>query len=194
MMEKRRVVITGMGLVSCFGTDVSEFYQNLLDGKSGVTNVTAFDASELPTLFGASVKNFNPEDFLDKKQARRVDPCISYGIAAGKLALKNSNLDLNGIDKAKAGIIIGSGMGGMQAFIDGVETAYTKGVSRVSPFFIPYVLTNMPGALLAIELGFKGPNYSVSTACATSNYSIYSAAEHIRRGDADVMIAGGVEA
>jgi 3-oxoacyl-[acyl-carrier-protein] synthase II len=85
-------------------------------------------------------------------------------------------------------------MGGMQAFIDGVETAYTKGASRVSPFFIPYVLTNMPGALLAIDLGFKGPNYSVSTACATSNYSIYSAAEHIRRGDADVMIAGGVEA
>jgi 3-oxoacyl-[acyl-carrier-protein] synthase II len=193
-MKKKRVVITGMGLVSCFGTDVDVFFKNLLAGESGVSKVTAFDPGELPTTFGASVQGFDPELFLDKKQARRVDPCIAYGIAAGKLALQNSQIDLEKLNKCRAGVIIGSGMGGMQVFIDGVETAFEKGVKRVTPFFIPYVLTNMPGALLAIDIGFKGPNYSVSTACATSNYSIYTAAEHILRGDADVMIAGGVEA
>lgn len=193
-MKKKRVVITGMGLVSCFGTDVNKFFESLLAGKSGVSSLTAFDPGELPTTFGAAVSGFDPELFLDKKQARRVDPCISYGVAAGKLALQNSSIDLEKINKLRAGVIIGSGMGGMQVFIDGVETAFEKGVKRVTPFFIPYVLTNMPGALLAIDLGFKGPNYSVSTACATSNYSIYTAAEHILRGDADVMIAGGVEA
>jgi 3-oxoacyl-[acyl-carrier-protein] synthase II len=193
-MKKKRVVITGMGVVSCFGTDVDEFYKNLLAGKSGVSKITCFDCGEIPTHFGASVRGFNPELFLEKKQARRVDPCIAYGIAAGKLALENSKLDLEALDKTKAGVIMGSGMGGMQVFINGVETVYEKGPSKLTPFFIPFVLTNMPGALLAVDIGFKGPNYSVSTACATSNYSIYSAAEHIRRGDADVMIAGGVEA
>ena len=193
-MEKKRVVITGMGLVSCFGTDVDEFYNCLLAGKSGVTKVTAFDCSEIPTQFGASVKDFDPEQFLDKKQARRVDPCIKYGVAAGKLALANSKLDLDAINKSRAGVLIGSGMGGMQVFIEGVETIVQKGPSRVSPFLIPYIITNMPGALLAIDIGFKGPNYSVSTACATSNYSIHLAAEHIRNGNADIMIAGGVEA
>ncbi len=193
-MEKKRVVITGMGLVSCFGTDVEEFYRNLLSGTSGVSNVTAFSCDEIPTKFGASVKEFDPELFLDKKQARRVDPCIAYAVAAGKLALQYSNLDLSKIELNRAGVIIGSGMGGMQIFIEGVETIVEKGPKRTSPFLIPYILTNMPGALLAIDIGFKGPNYSVSTACATSNYSVYLAAEHIRRGDADVMITGGVEA
>ncbi|MBM3192816.1 MAG: beta-ketoacyl-ACP synthase II [Chlamydiae bacterium] len=193
-MKKKRVVVTGMGLVSCFGTDVNKFFESLLEGKSGVSKVTAFDPGELTTTFGAAVTGFDGELFLDKKQARRVDSCILYGVAAGKLALQNSSLDLEALNKLRAGVVIGSGMGGMQVFIDGVETAFEKGVKRVTPFFIPYVLTNMPGALLAIDLGFKGPNYSVSTACATSNYSIFAAAEHILRGDADVMIAGGVEA
>ena len=192
-MEKRRVVITGMGLVSCFGTDVEEFYRNLLAGKSGVSEVTSFDCSKLSTRFGASVKGFDPELFLEKKQARRVGPCIAYAVGAGKLAVQNSGLDLSKIEKTRAGVIIGSGMGGMHIYNGGVITAVQKGYDRVSPFFIPYVITNMGGALLAIDLGFKGPNYSVSTACATSNYSIYLAAEHIRRGDADVMVAGGVE-
>ncbi len=193
-MSKRRIVITGMGVVSCFGTDVEEFYKKLLEGKSAVSSVNEFDASALPTRFGASVKGFDREHFLDKKNARRVDSCMAFAMGAGKLALGHSGIDLNALDKCRAGVIIGSGMGGMQTFIDGVEVNHEKGPSRVSPFFIPYVLTSMPGALLAIDIGFKGPNYSVSTACATSNYSIYLAAEHILRGDADVMLAGGVEA
>lgn len=193
-MEKRRVVITGMGLVSCYGTDVEEFHQNLLLGRSGISPVTTFDCSEFPTKFGASVKGFNPELFLEKKQARRVDPFIAYAMAAGKLAIQNANLDVASVEKTRAGVIVGSGMGGMQIYTDGVEAVFEKGIKRVTPFFIPYVITNMASALLAIDVGFQGPNYSISTACATSNYSIHAAAEHIRRGEADLMVTGGVEA
>lgn len=193
-MKKKRIVITGVGLVSCFGQDVDAFYEALLEGKSGVQEITSFDTSALPTHFGAPVTGFDPEQFLDKKQARRVDPCIAYAIAAGKMALQKAQLDLEQIDKMRAGVLISSGMGGMQAIMDGVITIHEKGYKKVTPFFIPYILTNMASALLAIELGFKGPSYSVSTACATSNYSIYLAAEHLRRGDADIIIAGGAEA
>ena len=194
MSQKKRVVVTGMGLVSCYGTDVEDFYENLLLGKSGVSPLTTFPCDDLPTRFGASIKNFNSEEFLDKKQARRVDPCIAYAVAAGKKAFQDSGLDAEKIDRTRAGILIGSGMGGMQVFYKNVEAFIDKGPSRVTPFFIPFIITNMPGALLAINLGFKGPNYSVSTACATSNYAIALAANHIRSGDADIMITGGVEA
>ena len=153
-LEKRRVVITGMGLVSCFGTDVKTFYRNLMEGKSGVRPVTAFDCSSLPTKFGAAVSDFNPELFLDKKQARRVDPCIAYGVAAGKLALQYANLDPDALDKTKAGVLIGSGMGGMPTYNQGVRVVAEKGYDRVSPFFIPYVITNMAGGLLGVEFGF----------------------------------------
>ena len=135
---------------------------------------------------------FDPELFIDKKQARRVDPCIAFAVAAGKMAMQHAKLEVK--DPTRAGVLIGSGMGGMHTYNANVEAMVKAGPKRVSPFFIPYVITNMGGAILAMELGFKGPNYSVSTACATSNYSIYLAAEHIRRGDADVMIAGGAEA
>jgi 3-oxoacyl-[acyl-carrier-protein] synthase II len=193
-MTKKRVVITGMGLVSCFGQDIETFYQNLLAGKSGVKEITSFSVADLPTRFGAPVEGFNAEAYLEKKQARRVDPCIAYAMGAGKQAILHAKLDLDKIDKHRAGVLLGSGMGGMRVFVDGVETMVEKGSKWVTPFFVPYILTNMPGALLGIEFGFQGPNYSISTACATSNYSIYSAAEHIRKGDADIMLTGGVEA
>ncbi len=191
---KKRVVITGMGLVSCFGQEIEEFYKNLLNGKSGVQEIQSFPTENLPTKFGAPVQGFDPELYLDKKQARRVDPCIAYAIGAGKRAIADAKLDLTKINKERAGVLVGSGMGGMRVFVDGVQTLVEKGSKWVTPFFVPYILTNMPGALLAIECGFQGPNYSISTACATSNYSIYSAAEHIRKGDADIMLTGGVEA
>lgn len=193
-MPKRRVVITGMGLVSCFGKDVKTFYESLLAGKSGVRPITSFELGDLPTTFGASVIDFDPEEFMDKKQARRVDPCIAYANAAGKMAVQDAKISLESLDKTRAGVVIGSGMGGMKIYLEGIEGMLDKGYKRVTPFFVPYTITNMPGAILAIDLGFKGPNYSVSTACATSNYSIHLAVEHIRRGDADLMIAGGVEA
>ncbi len=195
-MKKKRVVITGMGVVSCFGTDVNEFYNQLLAGKSGIVPIEAFPCQDFPTRFAGIVSNFDVGNYLDKKQARRVDPFISYSIVAGKKALEHANLTgeaFEKLDKARAGVLIGSGMGGMNVFYEGTEALLTKGFKRITPFFVPYIITNMGGALLGIELGFMGPNYSISTACATANYCIYSAAEHIMKGDADVMICGGSE-
>jgi 3-oxoacyl-[acyl-carrier-protein] synthase II len=196
-MNKKRIVVTGMGVVSCFGDDVDIFYQNLLLGKSGIVPITDFPCEDYPTRFAGVIRNFDAGDYMDKKQARRVDKCIAYCMVAGKKALANAGLQNDAFDhlqKTRCGILIGSGMGGMTVFADGVQTLIEKGQRKVSPFFVPYILTNMSGAMLGIDLGFMGPNYSISTACATSNYSIISAAHHIRNGDADLMLAGGVEA
>jgi len=196
-MTKRRIVVTGMGVVSCLGNDVDHFYDQLLSGKSGVSLIESFPCADYPTRFAGCIKNFDVGNYLDKKQARRVDPFIRYAMVAGKKALEKGNLtgdSLAKLNKSRCGIIIGSGMGGMQIFSDGVETIINEGLKRISPFFVPYIITNMGGALLAIDLGFSGPNYSISTACATSNNSIVSSAQHIQRGDADLMLCGGSEA
>jgi len=196
-MQKKRIVVTGLGVISCLGEDIEEFYRNLIAGKSGISNITSFPCEELSTRFAGVIKDFNPENYLDKKQARRVDRFIAFTVAAGKNALKTSKLDadaINALDKTRCGILIGSGMGGMDMFADGVQTLVEKGSKRVSPFFVPYILTNMGGAFLGMEYGFLGPNYSISTACATGNNSIIAAANHIRMGDADLMICGGAEA
>ncbi len=195
-MAKKRIVITGMGIVSCFGDDVDHFYNQLLAGESGVVPIQEFPCQDYPTRFAATVRNFDTGDYLDRKQARRVDPYIRYTMVAGKKALEHAGFvgdALEKLDKKRCGVLVGSGMGGMGVFFDGVETLLTKGYKRLTPFFVPYIITNMAGALLAIDIGFMGPNYSISTACATSNFCIYSAAEHIRKGDADVMICGGTE-
>lgn len=195
-MSKKRVVITGMGVVSCFGTDVDAFYQQLLAGKSGIAPIKGFPCQDYPTRFAGVVSDFDVGPYLDKKQARRVDPFISYTIVAGKKALEHGKLSgeaLEKLDKSRAGVLIGSGMGGMNVFYEGMETLLTKGFNRITPFFVPFIITNMGGALLAIDIGFMGPNYSISTACATSNYCIYAAAQHIKNGDADVMLCGGSE-
>lgn len=195
-MSKKRIVVTGMGLVSCFGTNLQKYYQSLLSGISGVAKIASFPTDNFTTQFAAEVKDFDPTQFLDKKQARRVDKFISYAISAGKLALENAQLNAEALTKlelTKCGVIIGSGMGGMSMFVDNVN-ALNESPRRVSPFLIPYIITNMGGGLLAQEIGFMGPNYSISTACATSNYSIIAAANHIRKGDADLMICGGSEA
>lgn len=192
-MQKKRVVVTGLGVVSCLGSDVEEYYQKLLQGESGVSTIEKFDAAEFSTKIAGEIKNFDVEDYMDKKQSRRVDPFISYSMVAGKKALENASINLDTIDKKRAGIIIGSGMGGMDVFYNGVNTLREKGHKRLTPFFVPYIITNMGGALLAMDLGFMGPNYSISTACATANNSIYSAAEHIRNGNVDIMLCGGAE-
>jgi len=196
-MSKKRIVVTGMGIVSCFGNDVDTFYQSLLAGKSGIATITEFPCEDFPTRFAGSIPNFEVGDYMDKKQARRVDKAIAYTMVAGKKSLEHAGLTgeaFNQLKKERCGILIGSGMGGMTTFTDGVQTLIEKGQRRVSPFFVPYILTNMCGAMLGIDLGFMGPNYSISTACATANYSIISAANHMRNGDADLIIAGGVEA
>ncbi len=196
-MAKKRIVVTGMGVVSCFGNDVDHFYEQLLAGKSGIVPIDAFDCSAYPTRFAGAIRNFDVGDYMDKKQARRVDPFIRYTMVSGKKALESAGLKgeaLNQLDKTKCGIVIGSGMGGMSVFYEGVETILSKGFKRLTPFFVPYIITNMGGALLAIDIGFMGPNFSISTACATSNYCIHAAAEQIRQGKANLMLAGGVEA
>jgi len=193
-MKKKRIVITGMGVVSCFGNDVEHYFEQLLQGKSGVRPIGSFPVADYPTQFAGWISEFDPGEYMDKKQARRVDPFIRYAMVAGKKALEMSRADLSQLDKAKCGVIIGSGMGGMTVFYEGVETILKSGYRRLTPFFVPYIITNMGGALLAIDLGFQGPNYSISTACATANYSIHAAAEEIRRGTADLMITGGAEA
>ncbi len=196
-MAKKRVVVTGLGVVSCFGNDVDHFYDSLLQGRSGASAITQFPCEEYSTRFAASIKNFSAENYLDHKQARRVDPFIAYAIVASKKALEQAQLTgdrLEALNRGKCGVIIGSGMGGMATYNEGLTVLHTKGVRRVSPFFIPYTLTNMAGGLVAIETGFMGPNYSISSACATGNYAIINAANHIRNGEADLMLCGGVEA
>lgn len=191
------MVITGMGVASCFGNDVDVFYNSLLQGKSGVKPITHFDVSAFPTQIAASIENFEVGSYMDAKQARRADPCMQYAIVAGKKGLEDAGFSLetlSGIDKRRAGVMISSGMGGMNTYQEGVTDYLNKGLRRLSPFFVPYILTNMAGAVLAMDLGFMGPNYSISTACATSNFSIAAAADHIRKGEVDLMIAGGVEA
>lgn len=196
-MKKKRIVVTGMGVVSCFGNDVNTFYSSLLAGKSGIGPITEFPCEDYSTRFGGVINQFDPGEYIDKKQARRVDKYILYTMVAGKKALEQAGLSgdsLAKLNKQKCGAIVGSGMGGMGVFSDGVQTLLEKGNRRVTPFFVPFILTNMGGALLAMDVGFMGPNYSISTACATSNNCIIAAANHIRAGEADLMICGGVEA
>ena len=196
--NKKRIVVTGMGLVSCFGNDIDDFYNRLLRGESGVRMIDSFAVEDLPTRFGAGVPDFEADEYIDKKQARRIDPCIKFTIVAGKRALEMANLGnedaLAKLNRKRCGVLIGSGMGGLKTFYDGSVTYQSKGYRRITPFFIPFIITNMGGALLAIDVGFMGPNYSISTACATANYSIISAANHLLMGDADLMICGGSEA
>ncbi len=196
-MNKKRIAITGIGVISCLGTSVDEFYQNLLQGRSGISVITSFPVEEFSTQFAGVIQGFDPLDYIDKKQVRRIDKFIAYTLVGAKKALKSAQLEgeaFEQLNKLRCGILIGSGMGGMGVFSEGVQTLLEKGPKRVTPFFVPYILANMGGGLLAVDLGFMGPNYSISTACATSNNCIISAANHIRNGEADLMLCGGMEA
>ncbi|KAK1683415.1 hypothetical protein QYE76_044263 [Lolium multiflorum] len=196
---RKRVVITGMGLASVFGNEVDAFYDRLLAGESGVGTIDRFDPGSFPTRFAGQIRGFSSEGYIDGKNDRRLDDCIRYCILSGKKALQSAGLgtgsDAHGkLDVGKAGVLVGTGMGGLTAFSDAIQNLTEKGYKRISPFFIPYSITNMGSALLAMDVGFMGPNYSISTACATSNFCFYAAANHIRRGDADIIVAGGTEA
>ncbi|KAF5729762.1 3-oxoacyl- acyl-carrier-protein synthase I chloroplastic-like [Tripterygium wilfordii] len=194
---KKRVVITGMGLVSVFGNDIDTFYNKLLEGESGISLIDRFDASNFSVRFGGQIRNFSTKGYIDGKNDRRLDDCWRYCLVAGRRALEDANLGteiLEKMDRTRIGVLVGTGMGGLTAFSNGVETLIQKGYKKITPFFIPYSITNMGSALLAIDTGLMGPNYSISTACATANYCFYAAANHIRRGEADIMVAGGTEA
>ncbi|XP_076887907.1 3-oxoacyl-[acyl-carrier-protein] synthase I, chloroplastic-like [Bidens hawaiensis] len=194
---KKRVVITGMGVVSVFGNDIDIFYQRLLAGESGVGLIDRFDVSEFPTRFAGQIRDFKSSGYIDPKHYQRLDDCQRYCIVAGKKALEDAALSghtLSKIDKARAGVLVGTSIGGVTILSDAMGTLVKRGCRKITPFSTPYALSSMGPAYLAIDLGFMGPVYSISTACATSNSCFYAAANHIREGVADLMIVGGVDA
>ncbi|MGG1633617.1 beta-ketoacyl-[acyl-carrier-protein] synthase II [Paenibacillus sp. FSL A5-0031] len=193
---KQRVVVTGMGVITSLGSDLEEFWGNLLDGKSGVSVVEAFDFSEYPTRIAAEVKNFNPEDYgLDKKEARRMDRFVQFAAVASQLAVKDADLQIGtNADPERVGVMVGSGIGGLGTWEDQHNILLEKGPKRVSPFFIPMMIANMASGQVSMLTGAKGPNSTAVTACATGTHSIGDSFKLIQRGDADVMIAGGAEA
>lgn len=191
---KNRVVITGMGVISPLGNLVEEFWNNLIEGKSGIGLVTRFDTTDLPTKVAAEVKNFDPTEWISKKEARHMDRFAQFAIAAAKMALQDSGLDLEKIDKERAGAVMGCGIGGVITFEDQKEVLTNKGSSRISPFFVPMLISNMAAGHLSIEFGLQGSSMTIATACASATNAIGEALRAIQRGDADVIFCGGTEA
>jgi 3-oxoacyl-[acyl-carrier-protein] synthase II len=193
-MSKRRVVVTGLGVVSPVGIGVKTAWDNILAGKSGITQITKFDASAFSSTVAGEVKDFNVEDYLSAKDARRMDTFIQYGLVAAIEAVKDSGIVVTEENAERIGVSIGSGIGGMQ-FIEDTDILYqASGPRKISPFFIPGTIINMISGNLSIMFGFKGPNVAIVTACTTGTHSIGDASRMIEYGDADMMIAGGSEA
>jgi 3-oxoacyl-[acyl-carrier-protein] synthase II len=193
-MSERRVVITGMGLVSPVGNDLDVFWKNLLAGQSGIGPVTRFDTTNFDSKIGGEVKDFHPEQFMPAKETRRTDRFTQYAVVASKKALTDSGLDLATEDLNRIGVLVGSGIGGMETIENQARALITKGPGRVSPFMIPMLIINMASGYVSMLLGVKGPNLSVVSACATATHALGEAARAIVHNDADVMIAGGSEA
>ncbi|MBY5920958.1 beta-ketoacyl-ACP synthase II [Ferrimonas balearica] len=192
-MSKRRIVVTGLGAVTPVGNDVATTWNNLLAGQSGVAPITHFDASDLAVRFSASVKDFDVEQYLSKKDARKMDLFIQYGLAASIQAIKDAGLEVTEDNAHRIGAAIGAGMGGLD-LIEANHTQLMKsGPRRISPFFVPSTIINMIAGHLSIMYGFTGPNIAITTACTTGVHNIGHAARMIAYGDADVMIAGGAE-
>jgi 3-oxoacyl-[acyl-carrier-protein] synthase II len=191
----RRVVVTGLGAVTPIGNNVKDFWSNLVSGVSGIDVIKRFDpvAIGLPVIIAGEVKNLNPEQFLDSKELKRMSDFVKFAVIAAKEAIQDSGLELDKIDLTRAGVIVGTGIGGLRDIEEQQKVVMEKGVRRVSPFFIPSGISNMASGYISIEFGFKGPNSCVVTACATGTHSIGDAFKIIQRGDADIMIAGGTE-
>ena len=193
-MSTRRVVVTGLGTLSPVGNTADEFWSSLVQGRSGVGLITKFDTTGYPTRIAGEVKNFDPLDFVDKKDARRLDPYLQYAVASSVLAVQNAALDTGKVDGTRFGVLIGSGIGGITTLLESHRNLLEKGPDRVSPFFIPMLIANMASGLVSMRFGAKGPNSAVVTACATGNHAIGDSFKIIQRNDADIMIAGGSEA
>lgn len=193
-MSKRRVVVTGLGVVSPVGIGVKAAWDNIIAGKSGITQITKFDTSAFASTIAGEVKDFNVEDYLSAKDARRMDTFIQYGLVAAMEAVKDSGIVVTEENAERIGVSIGSGIGGMQ-YIEDTDLLYqASGPRKISPFFIPGTIINMISGNLSIMYGFKGPNVAIVTACTTGTHSIGDASRMIEYGDADVMVAGGSEA
>src|SRR5881398_831237 len=191
---ERRVVVTGIGLVTPLGTGTKQSWEAAIAGKSGVGPITRFDAKELPSRIAGEVKNFDASQFMDKKEARRNDLFIQFGLAATQLALEDARLPTDKPLGERVGVIVGSGMGGLATLEDTHLTAVNKGHRRVNPFFIPSIIVNLVGGQISIKYGAAGVNYAPLAACATGNHAIGESMRHIQHGDADMVISGGAEA
>jgi 3-oxoacyl-[acyl-carrier-protein] synthase II len=189
-----RVVVTGIGIISALGTGVDNFWEALKSGKSGIRKIESFDTSAFATKIAGEVTDFKAEDYIDKKLVKRSDRVIHFALAASRMAVEHAGLDLDSVDLDRAGAVIGTGIGGMGTWEAQHSNLINKGPRRISPFFIPSMIPNMPAGQVSIDLGLKGPSYSVVSACATGGNCIGSAFDAIRSGRADVMLAGGTEA
>jgi 3-oxoacyl-[acyl-carrier-protein] synthase II len=193
-VNTRRVVVTGLGTLSPVGNTADEFWTALVQGRSGVGMITRFDTTGYPTRIAGEVRNFDPLNFVDKKEARRLDPYLQFAIASAVLAVQDAALDTGKVDGNRFGVLIGSGIGGISTLLESHRNLIEKGPDRVSPFFIPMLIANMASGLVSMRFGAKGPNSAVVTACATGNHAIGDSFKIIQRADADIMIAGGSEA
>jgi len=192
----RRVVVTGVGAVTPLGNSVEEFWNGLIEGRSGIDYIKEFNPDDynLSVKFAAEIKDFNPTDYIDSKEAKRMSRFVQYAFIAAREAVKDSGLELDKIDHNRAGVLVGTGIGGLRDIEAQHSVILEKGAKRVSPFFIPSGISNIASGYISIEYGFKGPNSCVVTACATGTHAIGDAMKIIQRGDADIMIAGGSEA
>lgn len=192
---KHRVVVTGMGVVTSLGADLDTFWNNLQAGKSGVSLIEAFDTTEYTTKIAAEIKDFDPALYMDKKDARKMDRFVQFGVAASVMALKDAGITIGeNVDPETIGVIVGSGIGGLGTWEDQHTILMEKGPKRVSPFFIPMMIANMASGQISIVTGAKGPNTTAVSACATGTHSIGDSFKMIQRGDAELMICGGAEA
>ncbi|MAF16844.1 MAG: beta-ketoacyl-[acyl-carrier-protein] synthase II [Marinomonas sp.] len=192
-MSRRRVVVTGMGMVSPLGNNVKDSWDNVIEGKSGVSTIEHFDVSQFSTRFAAQVKDFDASQYMSVKEARKMDVFIQYGIAAAVQAIEDAGLTPETVDYQRIGCAIGSGIGGLPMIEKNVELLNASGPKRISPFFVPGAIINMISGHVAIRFGFQGPNISIVTACTTGTHNIGMAGRMISYGDADVMVAGGAE-
>ena len=192
-MSQRRVVITGLGIVSPVGNSVAEAWESIVAGRSGIGPITSFDVSDFPVRFGGSVKNFDVTEYISKKDARKMDTFIHYGIAAGSQAIEDAGLEIDDRNAERVGVSIGSGIGGLPGIEKNYDAFLRGGPRKISPFFVPGNIINMISGNLSIKYGIKGPNIALVTACTTGTHSIGEAARIIDYGDADVMVAGGAE-
>ncbi len=198
MLKKRRVVVTGLGVISPVGNSLDKFWKSLLEGKSGVRRLTCFDPTHFTSKIAAEVRDFDPTPYLSSKELRRMDRFVQFAVVAAKMAFANSGMDLEKEDRARIGTLVGSGIGGLHT-IEKEHTQFLslgpeKGPDRMSPFLIPMLIVNMAAGQISITLGLKGPNSAVATACATGNHAIGDAFRLIQHNDADVMVCGGSEA
>jgi 3-oxoacyl-[acyl-carrier-protein] synthase II len=191
---KNRVVITGMGAVTPIGNNIEDFWKSLCEGKSGAAKLKAFDTTEFTCKIAAEIKDFDPNVYFNKKKLRRMDEFVQYAVASAIMAVEDSGLNLDKIDKNRAGVIIGSGIGGIKVIENQTKLYLEKGPSRISPFLIPMLIIDMAAGETSIRFGFKGPNTSHVTACASATHSIGDAFKVLQRGDADLILAGGTEA